>query len=125
MPGGTYKLTQPLDLRLNTILLGGPDNIPLFKASSDFKGSTLVNGFDYATHSSGGTTTFLVAMKNIIIDTNSVAPDTTIVALQWGVAQACQLTNVKINMPTNSKDQTCIALDKGSKTSISEIVREA
>ena len=124
VPGGTYKLTKQLDLRLNTILVGDPNNMPVFKASSSFNGGTVVNGYDYATHDSGGTTAFLTAMKNIVIDTTSIAPDTTVVALQWGVAQACQLTNIRINMPTNCRGHTGIALDQGSTTAISDIVSQ-
>lgn len=122
VPGGTYRLTQQLDLRLNTILVGDPNNMPIFKASSNFQGGTVVNGYDYATHNSGGTTAFFIAMKNIIIDTTSIAPDTTVVALQWGVAQACQLTNIKIKMPTNSKGHTGIALDQGSTIAVTDVV---
>ena len=122
VPGGTYKLTKQLDLRLNTVLVGDPNNMPIFKASSNLQGGTVVNGYDYATHDSGGTTAFFMAMKNIIIDTTSIAPDTTVVALQWGVAQACQLTNIKINMPTNSKGHTGIALDQGSTTAVTDVV---
>ena len=122
VPGGTYKLTKQLDLRLNTILVGDPNNMPVFKAYSNFNGGTVVNGYDYATHDSGGTTAFFTAMKNIVIDTTAIAPDTTVVALQWGVAQACQLTNIRINMPTNSKGHTGIALDQGSTTIISDVV---
>ena len=124
VPGGTYILTKQLDLRLNTILVGDPNNMPVFKASSNFNGGTVVNGYDYATHDSGGTTAFFTAMKNVVIDTTSIAPDTTVVALQWGVAQACQLTNIRINMPTNSKGHTGIALDQGSTTAISDIVSQ-
>ena len=125
VPGGTYRLTKQLDLRLNTILVGDPNNMPVFKASSNFNGGTVVNGYDYATHDSGGTTAFFIAMKNVIIDTTSIAPDTTVVALQWGVAQACQLTNIKINMPTNSRGHTGIALDQGSTTAITDVVSQA
>ena len=123
VPGGIYKLTKQLDLRLNTILVGDPNNMPIFKASSNFNGGTVVNGYDYATHDSGGTTAFFIAMKNIIIDTTSIAPNTNVVALQWGVAQACQLTNIKINMPTNSGGHIGISLDQGSTTILSDIVR--
>ena len=122
VPGGTYLLTKQLDLRLNTILVGDPNNMPTFKASSGFSGGTVVNGYDYATEASGGTTAFFIAMKNIIIDTTNIAPDTTVLALQWGIAQACQLTNIKINMPTNSKGHTGIALDQGSTTAVTDVV---
>ena len=125
VPGGTYKLTKQLDLRLNTILVGDPNNMPTFKASSDFSGGTVVNGYDYATHDSGGTTAFFIAMKNVIIDTANIAPDTTVLALQWGIAQGSQLTNIKINMPTNSKGHTGIALDQGSTTAVTDIVSQS
>ena len=124
VPGGTYKLTKQLDMRLNTILVGDPNNRPTFKASSDFNGGTVVNGYDYATHDSGGTTAFFIAMKNIIIDTTSIAPDTTVLALQWGIAQGSQLTNIEINMPTHSKGHTGIALDQGSTTAVTDIVSQ-
>ncbi|KAF6232145.1 hypothetical protein HO173_009528 [Letharia columbiana] len=38
-----------------------------------------------------------------------------------GIAQACQLTNIKINMPTNSKGHTGIALDQGSTTAVTDV----
>lgn len=124
VPGGTYKLTKQLDLRLNTILVGDPNNMLVLKASSDFNGGTVVNGYDYATHDSSGTTAFFIAMKNIIIDTTSIAPDKTVLALQWGIAQACQLTNIKISMLTNSKGHTGIALDQGSTTAVTDVVSQ-
>ena len=124
VPSGTYMLTKQLDLRLNTIVIGDPNKRPVFKASSNFHGDTVVNGYDYASKDTGGTTAFFIAMKNIIIDTTSIDPDTTVLALQWGIAQACQLTNIHIKMPTNSKNHTGIALDQGSATAISDVVSE-
>lgn len=123
VPGGTYKLTKPLDLRLNTILVGDPLNRPVFKASSNFKGATLINGNDYATFRAQGTTNFFIGIKNIIIDTTSINPNTAVIALTWGVAQACQLTNIKIQMPSNSAGHVGIDLNQGSTISISDIVR--
>ncbi|KAI4125489.1 MAG: hypothetical protein LQ338_004215 [Usnochroma carphineum] len=69
VPGGTYRLTKQLDMRLNTILVGDPNDMPVFKASSDFQGQTMINGDDYATHGTYGTTNFFIAIKNIVIDT--------------------------------------------------------
>ena len=122
VPGGTYILTRQLDMRLNTILVGDPNNMPVFKASSDFSAQTLINGDDFATHGSSGTTDFFMAIKNIAIDTTSLDKDKTVIALNWGVAQACHLTNIKIQMPTNSKGHTGIAIDQGSTTILSDIV---
>lgn len=96
--------------------------MPVFKASRNFQGGTVVNGYDYATHDSGGTTAFFTAVKNVVIDTTDLAPDVAVVALQWGVAQGCQVTNVRIHMPMNSKGHTGIALDQGSTTIVSDVV---
>lgn len=122
VPGGTYKLTKPLDMRLNTILVGDPLNRPIFKASSNFNGATLINGNDYATNGASGTTNFFIGIKNIVIDTTLINPNTAVVALTWGVAQACQLTNIKIQMPSNSGGHVGIDLNQGSTISVSDIV---
>ena len=122
VPGGTYVVTKQLDLRLNTILVGDPNDRPVFKAARGFEGGTVLNGYDYATRDSGGTTAFFTAVKNVVVDTTAIAPDTNVVALQWGVAQGCQLSNVRINMPTYSTGHTGIALDQGSTTIVSDVV---
>ena len=123
VPGGEYKISKTVDLRLNTILVGDPNNLPVFKASAGFSiGSSLINGYDFATDGTGGTTNFLVAVKNIVIDTTNVDKNKSVVALNWGVAQACHLTNVKIRMPRNSKGHIGIAIDQGSTIALSDVV---
>lgn len=87
--GWTYKLTRTLDLRLNTILVGDPLHRPVLKASANFNGDSLINGNDFATDGSSGTTNFLTAIKNIFIDTTAINKDKTVIALRWGIAQAC------------------------------------
>lgn len=122
VPGGEYKISKTLDLRLNTILVGDPNNPPVFKASSEFSGGSLINGVDFATDGTSGTTNFLVAIKNLVIDTKNIGKDKGIIALNWGVAQACQLTNIRINMPNNSNGHIGIAMDQGSTTAVTDIV---
>ncbi|CAD6594065.1 MAG: hypothetical protein ASARMPRED_008465 [Alectoria sarmentosa] len=78
--------------------------MPILKASSDFNGGTVVNGYDYATHDSSGTTAFLIAMKNIIIDTTRIAPD------MFLLCDGEQL-----------KRHTGIALDQGSTTAVTDV----
>ncbi|KAL8748449.1 MAG: hypothetical protein Q9184_007296, partial [Pyrenodesmia sp. 2 TL-2023] len=119
--GGTYMLTKQLDMRLNTILVGDPNNMPIFKAAPNFQGQTMLTGVDYATNGTSGTTNFLVAIKNIVIDTTGVNKDNTFLGLNWGVAQACHLTNIRILMPNNSKGHTGINLTQGSTLVVSDI----
>ncbi len=122
VPGGEYLISRTVDLRLNTILVGDPNNPPVFKATPGFSGGSLINGYDFATDGSAGTTNFFVAIKNIVIDTTNVDKNKTVVALNWGVAQACQLTNIKIKMPSNSAGHIGIAIDQGSTTVVTDIV---
>ncbi|KAL8626631.1 hypothetical protein Q9189_007672 [Teloschistes chrysophthalmus] len=121
VPGGTYILTRKLDMRLNTIVVGDPNDMPVFKASSNFKDTVMIDGNDFATDGASGTTNFFMAFKNIAIDTTNINKDTSVTALRWGVAQACHLTNVRIQMPNNSKGHTGIDLNQGSTIAVSDI----
>ena len=120
VPGGTYLISRSIDMRLNTILVGDPSNPPIFKASSSWSGDALIHGYDNA--AGDPTTNFFVALKNIVIDTTEINKDTTVTALGWGVSQACHLTNVRINMPSNSNGHTGIDMSAGSATAITDVV---
>lgn len=109
-------------MRLNTIVVGDPNDMPVFKASSNFKDTVMIDGNDFATDGASGTTNFFMAFKNIAIDTTNINKDTSVTALRWGVAQACHLTNVRIQMPNNSKGHTGIDLNQGSTIAVSDIV---
>ena len=122
VPSGTYILTKKLDMRLNTILVGDPKNRPVFKASANFQGSIMIDGVDFATDGTGGTTNFLVALKSIVIDTTNVKKDKDLTALNWGVAQGCHLTNVDIHMPTGSKGHIGITMTQGSTIAVTDVV---
>ncbi|KAI4236504.1 MAG: hypothetical protein LQ352_007997, partial [Teloschistes flavicans] len=121
VPGGTYILTRKLDMRLNTIVVGDPNNMPVFKASSNFQDTVLIDGNDFATDGASGTTNFFMAIKNIAIDTTNINKDTSVTALRWGVAQACHLTNIRIQMANNSKGHTGIDLNQGSTIAVSDV----
>ena len=110
-------------MRLNTILVGDPNDRPVMKASSDFQGELLIQGHDYATpNGAGGTTNFLTAIKNIVIDTTNINKDKKLTALGWGVAQACHLTNIKIMMPDYSTGHVGIDINQGSTVAVTDIV---
>ena len=120
VPSGTYLISKSVDMRLNTILIGDPYNPPVFKASASFSGDALIHGYDNA--AGDPTTNFFIALKNIVIDTTSIGKDVTVIALGWGVSQACQLTNVKINMPSNSGGHTGIDMSAGSAIAVTDVV---
>lgn len=120
VPGGTYKISAPIDMRLSTILIGDPNNPPIFKATSTFNGDALIHGRDVA--AGDATINFFVALKNIVIDTTNINKDSAITALGWGVSQACHLTNIKINMPQRSGGHVGIDMKDGSAIVVTDIV---
>jgi glucan 1,3-beta-glucosidase len=116
-------ISASIDMRLSTILIGDPNNPPVFKAVSGFSGDALIHGYDNA--AGDPTTNFFVALKNIVIDSTNIAPGNTVTALGWGISQACHLTNIKINMPNNSKGHVGIDMSAGSATVVSDVVRQS
>lgn len=121
LPGGVYTLDSTLDIRLGTIIVGDPLNRPVIKASPDFVGSTLINGQDPA--AGHPETTFMIALKDVILDTTDLDPSATFTALQWGIAQGCSLTNVEINMPQGSLGHIGIHINGGSTIAVTDVVR--
>jgi hypothetical protein len=120
LPGGVYTLGSTLDLRLGTIIVGDPLNRPVIKASSDFVGSTLINGQDPA--AGHPETTFMIALKDVILDTTDLDASATFTALQWGIAQGCALTNVEVNMPQGSLGHIGIHINGGSTIAVTDVV---
>jgi len=120
LPGGIYTLGSTLTLTVGTIIVGDPQNPPVIKAASNFQGQFLVMGYDK--NNGNPETSFMMLVKNVILDTTAVAPNTKITALQWGVAQGSGLTNLQIHMPTNSKGHTGIDIAAGSTIAVTDVV---
>ncbi|KAJ5949866.1 Pectin lyase fold/virulence factor [Penicillium verhagenii] len=119
LPGGTYTLGSTLTLTVGTIIVGDPQNPPVIRASPNFQGQFLVMGYDK--NNGNPETSFMMLVKNVILDTTAVAPNTRITALQWGVAQGSGLTNVQVHMPTNSKGHTGIDIAAGSTIAVTDV----
>lgn len=120
LPGGTYTLGSTLTMTVGTIIVGDPQNPPVIKAAPNFQGQFLVMGYDK--NNGNPETSFMMLIKNVILDTTAVAPNTKITALQWGVAQGSGLTNIQIHMPTNSKGHTGIDIAAGSTIAVTDVV---
>lgn len=120
LPSGTYTLGSTLFLTVGTIIVGDPKNPPVLKASANFNGQFMVMGYDK--QAGNPETSFMTLMKNVILDTTAIPPNSKITALQWGVAQASGLTNVQIHMPTNSKGHTGMDIVAGSTIAITDVV---
>jgi glucan 1,3-beta-glucosidase len=108
-PSGTYLMANPVQLYVDTVLLGNPISRPTLKASSNFTGNTLVYAKDPAFDA---TTNFYIAIKNFIFDSTSVAASAQFFLLDWSVSQATQLTNNLFRMPQASS-HTGVAMPEG------------
>lgn len=120
LPKGVYQLGSTLTMTVGTIIVGDPANPPVIKAAPNFKGQFLIMGYDQS--NGNPETSFMMLIKNVILDTTSVPLDTKITALQWGVAQGAGLTNVEVRMPFNSKGHTGIDIKAGSTIAVTDVV---
>ncbi|KAJ5151658.1 hypothetical protein N7492_009953 [Penicillium capsulatum] len=119
LPGGTYTIGSTLTMTVGTIIVGDPANKPVIKASPNFKGQFMVMGYD--PDAGQPETSFMMLLKNVILDTTAVDPNQSITALQWGVAQGAGLTNLEIRMPTNCKGHTGIDIKAGSTIAVTDV----
>lgn len=110
IPSGTYILSSPLQMYVDTVLMGNPLNPPVLKAAAGFSGNTLIYGKD---PHQGSTTNFYMGIKNLVLDSTNVAAATNFTILDWSVSQATQLANVVFNMPNYSTGHTGITMPEG------------
>ncbi|KAL4724576.1 hypothetical protein ACLX1H_008017 [Fusarium chlamydosporum] len=122
LPSGTYEVESTINLRTDTILVGNAADPPVIKAAAGFKDEVLLNGRD-PTVDVAGEISFAVGVKNIILDTTAIDADRAFTALFWGVAQVCQLQNIRIKMPEAGKDlgHSGIRLGRGSTLGLADI----
>lgn len=113
-------ISQRIHMRLNTILVGDPNDMPVIKANSSFGDDSMLSGHSA---SPDPTTNFFMAIKNVGLDTTDFDKDSSLIALDWSTSQACQLSNVNISMPFDSSGHTGISMHGGSSTIVSDVVR--
>eukprot|EP00026_Physarum_polycephalum_P004431 Phypoly_transcript_04450.p1 GENE.Phypoly_transcript_04450~~Phypoly_transcript_04450.p1 ORF type:complete len:711 (+),score=118.99 Phypoly_transcript_04450:211-2133(+) len=102
--------------------MGDATNPPIIKAAAGFNGNTLFSAQDPAT-GQAGELSFAVGVKNVIFDTTAISGGSAFTALYWGVAQAAQLQNVRIVLPTssNGNGHSGIVLGRGSTLGLSDV----
>ncbi|KAI2468269.1 glycoside hydrolase family 55 protein [Annulohypoxylon bovei var. microspora] len=117
LPKGVYVLAKPIQFFVGMILMGDPIDPPTIKATSNFSGDFMIYAKD---PSQGSTTNFYVGMKNVILDSTDYDKDTNLTLVDWSVSQACQLANVRFNMPYDSTGHIGIAMPEGGSALIME-----
>ncbi|KAM0233581.1 hypothetical protein ACHAP5_010342 [Fusarium lateritium] len=122
LASGIYEVGKTITLRTDTILMGDATNPPVIKAATGFVGNFLLNGTDPSVEERGELS-FAIGIKNIILDTTAINGAKGFHALNWGVAQVCQLQNLRILMPpsTNGTGHTGIRLGRGSTLGLADV----
>ncbi|KAI0379671.1 glycoside hydrolase family 55 protein [Hypomontagnella monticulosa] len=125
IPPGTYEVSQSIKMNTDTILMGDPTNPPTIKAAAGFSGDQiLINARDPEV-GERGELSFAVGLKNLVLDTTNIPGGNAFTALDWGVAQAAQLQNVRIVMASSSisagTGHTGIHLGRGSTLGLADV----
>jgi glucan 1,3-beta-glucosidase len=105
-PAGTYLIQSTIRSFIGTVIMGDPTDRPTIKAAPTFTGTYLLFGRDQRY---GGLVGFYHGVKNLILDSTSVAPTKAIALLEWGVSQNNLLSNVMFNMPVGATGHAGIA----------------
>ncbi|KAI0882532.1 glycoside hydrolase family 55 protein [Annulohypoxylon maeteangense] len=117
LPKGVYVLAKPIQFFVGMILMGDPINPPTIKAAGNFSGDFMIYAKD---PSQGSTTNFYVGMKNVILDSMDYDKDKNLTLVDWSVSQACQLANVRFDMPYESTGHIGVAMPEGGSGLILE-----
>jgi glucan 1,3-beta-glucosidase len=80
VPSGTYIFDSPIQLFLDTVLIGNPLNLPVIKASAGFSGNTLIYAKD---PSQDSTTNFYIGIKNIRFDSTAISASMSFTIIDW------------------------------------------
>ncbi|KAF2104926.1 pectin lyase-like protein [Rhizodiscina lignyota] len=112
VPSGKYVVSSPIQLYVDTQVIGDAINLPTIKAASRFSpnNESIIAGFDPGT---GSTTNFYIGVRNLVIDSGAVPANASVSLLNWAVSQATNLINVNFVMPVGSQ-HSGIIMDGGS-----------
>ena len=107
-PAGTYIVSTPIIDYYYTQIIGNPNGLPTIKASAGFSGAAVIDADPYQNTGNqgyGSTDVFYRQIRNIIIDTTSIAASSAATGLHWPTAQATSLQNVQVNLNQASGTQ--------------------
>ena len=131
VPDGTYLVSGPIIDFYFTQIIGNPNNMPTFKAVKTFNGFALIDGNPYrpgnAANPAGSlsysaTNVFYRQIRNLILDTTEVPPNSNIKAIHWPTAQATSIQNLQINMNDQAGTQhQGLFIESGSGGFMSDI----
>ncbi|KAL2125987.1 hypothetical protein VTI74DRAFT_2010 [Chaetomium olivicolor] len=117
IPPGTYLIKKPIQLLVNTFLIGDPLDLPTLIADPALNTTPLIRGFDAHQGEGSANKNFYMAVRNLRIDTTRIASGVSARAVEWSVSQGCSLANVHVVMPPSS-GHIGITMDQGGSGKI-------
>ncbi|KAK3373537.1 pectate lyase superfamily protein-domain-containing protein [Lasiosphaeria ovina] len=117
VPPGRYRIRKPIQLLVNTFLVGDALDPPTLLADAALDASPVVRGYDAHQGEGSANKNFYMALRNFFIDTTAIAPVVYARALDWSVSQGCSLTNVHVVMPPAS-NHTGITMENGGSGNV-------
>ncbi|KAK4191611.1 glucan 1,3-beta-glucosidase [Podospora australis] len=117
IPPGTYLISSPINLLVNTFLIGSPLSLPTLLASPSLGIKPVINGYDPHQGEGSPNKNFYISLRNVVVSTTRIPSNVKARGVDWSVSQACSLTNVRIIMPRGS-EHTGITMDFGGSGKI-------
>jgi glucan 1,3-beta-glucosidase len=122
VPAGRYLIKNPIQMPVNTFLIGDALSPPTLVADAALETNPVIHGYDENQGEGSANKNFYMAVRNFYIDTASIGKDVQARAMDWSVSQGCSLTNVHITMPTSSNHTGITMKNGGSGNIISDCV---
>ncbi|KLU86756.1 hypothetical protein MAPG_05766, partial [Magnaporthiopsis poae ATCC 64411] len=124
IPPGRYRIKKPIQMYVNTFLVGDPLNPPTLIADPELGTQPVINGYDRWQGDGSPTKNFYMALRNFKVDTTEIATDRSAVAIEWSVSQGTSFANVHVVMPNFSNHTGMTMSAGGSGILISDSVFE-
>ncbi|KAK4159107.1 glucan 1,3-beta-glucosidase [Cladorrhinum sp. PSN259] len=126
VPPGRYLIANPVNLLVNTYLIGDLLSPPTLVSSPSLDTQPVINAFDPYQGEGSANKNFYVSLRNFVIDTTLVPAGVKAKAINWSVSQGCSLINVHVIMPTtttatglaSSSEHIGVGMDPGGSGSV-------
>ncbi|TLD28496.1 hypothetical protein PspLS_03645 [Pyricularia sp. CBS 133598] len=102
-PAGTYLISTSLLPPYFTMMIGDAANPPTLKATSNFQGFGLIDANPYQNTGNLNwisVNNFYKQIRNFVIDTTNIPPQTPATGVHWPTSQATSMQNIVFRMPT-------------------------
>ncbi|KAK3988327.1 glucan 1,3-beta-glucosidase [Cladorrhinum sp. PSN332] len=118
VPPGTYLISSPINLLVNTYLVGDAVNPPTLIGDPSLLGDKpVINAYDPYQGEGSANKNFYISLRNFKIDTTRVSPAVQAKGINWSVSQGCSLAHVEVVMPPGSAHKG-IVMDPGGSGAV-------